>query len=170
MNLKIVMNKTLSLDPYQLKHIVFILFFSMDFVSVKAKEGDAHPLGALAVGTLVHNVEIFPEEGGKKARAAGTCCQLVRKIGDRCIVRLPSKHEIEVSHNCMVTIGRVSNVDHGDKHIGSPNRMRWLGIMQRSGLWHRKTGYNGRKIRPLPPVRVYNKPKPPTPSMYKYTF
>ena len=39
-------------------------------------------------------------------------------------------------------------------HIGSPNRMRWLGIKQRSGLWHRKTGRFGRKIRALPPVKI----------------
>ncbi|KAL5014194.1 hypothetical protein ScPMuIL_008464 [Solemya velum] len=107
-------------------------------IAVKAEEGDAHPLGALPLGTLVHNVELYPGAGGCVSRAAGTCAQLVRKIGDRCIVKMPSKREINLSQECMATVGRVSNVDHNKEQIGSPGRARWLGIRPRSGWWHRK--------------------------------
>ncbi|XP_014768002.1 39S ribosomal protein L2, mitochondrial isoform X1 [Octopus bimaculoides] len=139
-------------------------------MAVKANEGDSYPLGALPIGTLVHNVEIYTDNYGKMARAAGTCAQLVRKVGNQCVVRLPSKREICVSKHCMATVGRVSNVEHNKEHIGSAQRSRWLGIRPQSGLWHRKTGYNGRKIRPVPPLKTYSKSKPAKPAMHVFSF
>lgn len=139
-------------------------------IPVRAYEGDSHPVGALPVGTLVHNLEIYEDDFGRIARAAGTSAQLVRKIGDKCILRMPSKREICISQHCMATVGRVSNIDHDKEHIGSPQRSRWLGIRPQSGWWHRKTGYNGRKIRPIPPMKTYSKPPPPKPDSHKYSF
>lgn len=49
--------------------------------------------------------------------------------------------------------GRLSNVDHGTTPIGSPQRNRWLGNRPRSGLWQRKSGRHGRKIKPPKPVK-----------------
>lgn len=60
---------------------------------------------------------------------------------------------------CMATVGRVSNIGHQDEHIGSHQKNRELGNRPRSGLWQRKTGRFGRKIRPLPPMK-YMKPPP----------
>lgn len=144
------------------------LDFVFQFSSVRAAEGDAHPVGSLPLGTIVHNVEIFPGEGGKFARAAGTSAQLMRKVDERCILRLPSKREISVSQECMVTVGRVSNIDHNKKPIGKAGRSRWLGIRPQSGLWHRKTGYNGRKIKAAKPVKVYA--KKPSKKPLRHTF
>lgn len=139
-------------------------------IAVRAAEGDAHPVGSLPLGSIVHNVELYPGEGGVVARAAGTSAQLLRKVGDRCILRMPSKREINVSQECMVTVGRVSNIDHNKKIIGKAGRNRWFGVRPQSGRWQRKTGYNGRKIRPIKATRVYVKPPPGRPALYKFTL
>lgn len=127
-----------------------------DLLIVRPKEGDAHPLGALPVGTEICCVQKYPNEPSTIAISAGTHCVLIRKVGGQCVVQLPSKHEISVDQQCTATIGRVSNSEHSSIPIGSPNRLRWLGFRPRSGLWHRKDGYCGRKVRPLPPVKVFN--------------
>ena len=127
--------------------------------SVKAEEMDAYPLGSLAVGTVVHNIEMYPGEGGKIARAAGTCGIIARKVNDTVVVKMPSKREMCVAKECMATVGRVSNVDNDKEIMGSPNRMRWLGIRPRSGLWQRKTGKHGRKIRRIKPMKVFDAAK-----------
>ena len=61
---------------------------------------------------------------------------------------------------CQCVVGKVSIHPLKALHIGSPNRMRWLGIRPQSGLWHRKTGRFGRKIRALPPVKMVMREKP----------
>nr|CAG4648214.1 EOG090X0COM [Moina brachiata]SVE93240.1 EOG090X0COM [Moina brachiata] len=129
-------------------------------IAIRPKEGDAHPLGALPVGTEVCCVEKFPGEGSFVAVTAGSHAVLLRKVGDRCIIQLPSKQEISVKQECMATVGRVSNPEHSSIPIGSAQRLRWLGYRPRSGLWHRKDGRFGRKIRPLPPIKVMEKKKP----------
>eukprot|EP00916_Digyalum_oweni_P022054 GHVL01036601.1.p1 GENE.GHVL01036601.1~~GHVL01036601.1.p1 ORF type:complete len:293 (+),score=16.08 GHVL01036601.1:150-1028(+) len=139
-------------------------------IAVRASEGDSHPVGSLPLGSVVHNVERYTGEGGTIARAAGTSAQLVRKIDDRCILRMPSKREINVSQECMVTLGRVSNVDHNKIPVGKAGRNRWFGIRPQSGWWHRKTGYNGRKIKPIKPTKVYLKPPSAKPAIHKFTF
>ncbi|KAK7865329.1 hypothetical protein R5R35_007412 [Gryllus longicercus] len=125
--------------------------------AVRAKEGDAHPLAALPVGTVVHNVEKFPGEGGKYGLSAGTFCTILRHLGDRIIVQLSSKREVSLARECMATVGRVSNVIHNQIPIGSAQRSRELGNRPRSGLWQRKTGRHGRKLRKLPPIQEVNK-------------
>ncbi|KAF4106197.1 39S ribosomal protein L2, mitochondrial [Onychostoma macrolepis] len=124
-------------------------------MAVLAKEGDSHPLGALPVGTLVNNLELVPGKGAQYIRAAGTCGVLLRKVNGTAIVQLPSKHQIQVLETCMVTVGRVSNADHNKRVIGKAGRNRWLGIRPSSGLWQRKGGWAGRKIRPLPPMKSF---------------
>jgi len=137
---------------------------------VRPSEGDAWPLGALPVGTVVHNVETLPGNGGYFARAAGTCCQILRKIPGRVIVQIPSKREVSLSEECMATVGRVSNTDHNKIPIGSAQANRWLGNRPCSGLWHRKDGYCGRKIRAIPPMKVYDGKKPKLPPVYKLSI
>lgn len=61
----------------------------------------------------------------------------------------------QVLETCMVTVGRVSNIDHNKRIIGKAGRNRWLGIRPSSGLWQRKGGWAGRKIKPLPPMKTY---------------
>ncbi|XP_046406574.1 39S ribosomal protein L2, mitochondrial [Ischnura elegans] len=132
-------------------------------IPVRVYEGDAHPLGAYPIGTQVCDVEMIPGKGGFLAHGAGTCCTVVRRIGDRVIVQLPSKQELSLQQECMAVAGRMSNVMHNKTPIGSAQKNRELGNRPRSGLWQRKTGRFGRKIRPLPPVRVISSEKPEDP-------
>ncbi|XP_076650407.1 mitochondrial ribosomal protein L2 [Halictus rubicundus] len=121
---------------------------------VRAKEGDAYPLGALPIGTLVSSVEKYPGMGGALINAAGTYGVITASDGDdRMIVKMPSKQEYSLHNTCMATVGRLSNVEHGSTPIGSAQKMRELGNRPRSGLKQKKTGRSGRKIRRLPPVR-----------------
>ncbi|XP_037540794.1 39S ribosomal protein L2, mitochondrial [Nematolebias whitei] len=124
-------------------------------MAVAANEGDAYPLGALPVGTLVNNLELQPMKGSEFIRAAGTNGVLLRKINGTAIVQLPSKQQVQVRDTCMVTVGRVSNVDHNKQHIGKAGRNRWFGVRPSSGLWKKKGGWAGRKIKPLPPMKSY---------------
>ncbi|XP_057703851.1 39S ribosomal protein L2, mitochondrial [Corythoichthys intestinalis] len=124
-------------------------------MAVSANEGDSYPLGALPVGTLVNNLEVQPGRGAQYIRAAGTNGVLLRKVNGTAIVQLPSKRQVQVLETCMVTVGRVSNVDHNKRIIGKAGRNRWLGIRPSSGLWQRKGGWAGRKIKPLPPMKSF---------------
>ncbi|XP_008941867.1 PREDICTED: 39S ribosomal protein L2, mitochondrial, partial [Merops nubicus] len=124
-------------------------------LSVSAHEGDAYPLGALPIGTLVCNLESHPGKGAQYIRAAGTCGVLLRKVNGTAIVQLPSKRQMQVLETCVATVGRVSNVDHNKRVIGKAGRNRWLGKRPHTGLWHRKGGWAGRKIKPLPPMKSY---------------
>lgn len=116
-------------------------------IPVRANEGDAYPLGALPVGTLVHNIEKYPGCNINFVLAAGCYATIMRKFDDRVVVLMPNKREIALLQTCMATVGRLSNVDHAKTHIGSPNRNRELGNRPRSGLWQRKSGRHGRKIK-----------------------
>ncbi|KAJ0175076.1 hypothetical protein K1T71_009217 [Dendrolimus kikuchii] len=120
---------------------------------VRANEGDAYVLGALPIGTIVHCIEKEPGRGGLYIHAAGTSGTILRKQDDRVIVQMPSKHQFSFDQHCMAVVGRLSNVQHGSTPIGSPQRNRWLGNRPRSGLWQRKTGRHGRKIKPPKPVK-----------------
>ncbi|XP_071477471.1 LOW QUALITY PROTEIN: large ribosomal subunit protein uL2m-like [Diadema antillarum] len=127
-------------------------------MTVVANEGDAYPLGALAIGSLVHCVELFPGKGAERVRAGGTSAQILRKVGGQVILQLPSKLQISVSERCMATVGRVSGDQHNRMFIGKAGRSRWFGRRPSSGLWKRKGGWAGRKIKPLPPIKVYMDP------------
>lgn len=129
-------------------------------IPVIPSEGDCYTLGALPVGTMVNCVEKYPGLGGFLIHAAGTYGTITRKDGDRVIVKIPSKREFSLSEYCMATVGRISNEGHHKVHIGSAQANRWLGNRPRSGLWHRKTGKHGRKIKRLPPVRRYDTHEP----------
>ncbi|KAM7308737.1 39S ribosomal protein L2, mitochondrial [Ixodes scapularis] len=131
-------------------------------IPVRPRDGDAHPLGALPVSTLVHHVEKYPGDGGTLCRAAGASAQLLRKVDGRVILQLPSKRQVSLSELCMAVVGQVSNANRMETFypIGSPNRLRRLGKRPQSGFWHRKDGYCGRKVRPLPPVKVYPLQRP----------
>ncbi|XP_011314669.1 39S ribosomal protein L2, mitochondrial [Fopius arisanus] len=126
-------------------------------IPVRAFEGDAYPLGALSVGTNVYNIEKYPEKGGTLINAAGTSGTIIRKDGhDRVIVQLPSKRLVSLFHTCLACVGRVSNILHGETPIGSAQKNRELGNRPRSGLWQRKTGRFGRKIKPPRPIKYYD--------------
>ena len=91
------------------------------------KPGNAMPLAAIPVGTIVHNVEMKPEGGGKIARAAGQYVQLVGKDAGYAQIKLMSGELRVVRGECMATIGAVSNPDNANVQIGKAGRSRWLG-------------------------------------------
>jgi large subunit ribosomal protein L2 len=95
---------------------------------VDVKPGNAMPLSAMPVGTIVHNVELKPGAGGKLARAAGTYSQLVGRDAGYALLRLSSGEQRMVRQECMATVGAVSNPDNQNTSIGKAGRKRWLGI------------------------------------------
>jgi large subunit ribosomal protein L2 len=95
--------------------------------SADVKPGNAMPLGAIPVGTIVHNVELKIGKGGQLARSAGTYVQIVGRDGDYVIIRLSTSEQRLVHGRCMATIGAVSNPDKMNTTIGKAGRQRWRG-------------------------------------------
>ena len=91
------------------------------------KPGNAMPLKAVPVGTIIHNVEMKPEKGGQIARSAGTYAQLVGRDAGYAQIRLMSGELRMVNDNCMATIGAVSNSDHLNINLGKAGRKRHMG-------------------------------------------
>ncbi len=94
---------------------------------VDIKPGNAMPLAAIPVGTIVHNVELKAGAGGKMARSAGTYAQLVGKDAGYAQIKLQSGELRVVRAECMATVGAVSNPDNMNQSIGKAGRSRWLG-------------------------------------------
>ncbi|MCS7221651.1 MAG: 50S ribosomal protein L2 [Anaerolineae bacterium] len=91
------------------------------------RPGNALPLANIPLGTMVHNVELYPGRGGQLARSAGAAAQLLAKEGDYAQLRLPSGEVRRVHLRCMATIGQVGNIDHANISLGKAGRKRWLG-------------------------------------------
>ncbi|WP_428374526.1 50S ribosomal protein L2 [Lichenicoccus sp.] len=94
---------------------------------VDIKPGNAMPLSAIPVGTIVHNVELKAGAGGKMVRSAGTYAQLVGKDSGYAQIKLQSGELRLVRSECMATVGAVSNPDNMNQSIGKAGRSRWLG-------------------------------------------
>src|SRR5262245_20596901 len=92
------------------------------------KPGNALPLQNIPTGTLVHNVELKPGQGGKMARSAGSGVQLVGKDEGGAVLRLPSGELRRVPLACRATVGQVGNVDHENITGGKAGRSRWKGV------------------------------------------
>ena len=96
-------------------------------VNADIKPGNALPLTAIPVGTVIHNIELYPGKGGQLARSAGNMAQLMAKEGKYALLRLPSGELRNVPVNCMATIGQVSNTEHENINIGKAGRKRHMG-------------------------------------------
>ncbi|MBN1248374.1 MAG: 50S ribosomal protein L2 [Anaerolineae bacterium] len=94
---------------------------------VDIRVGNTLMLSRIPVGTLVHNVELYPGRGGQMVRAAGAAAQLMAREGDYVTLRLPSGEMRRVRAECMATIGQVGNVDHANVKLGKAGRKRWMG-------------------------------------------
>jgi large subunit ribosomal protein L2 len=92
------------------------------------KPGNNLSLGAIPVGTLIHNIEVIPGQGGKLARSAGGYAQLMAKESEYCQVKMPSGEIRKLHTRCRASIGQLSNPDHENITIGKAGRSRWLGI------------------------------------------
>ncbi|HMA29543.1 MAG TPA: 50S ribosomal protein L2 [Thermoanaerobaculia bacterium] len=89
--------------------------------------GNALPLKAIPLGTVVHNVEFKPGGGGQMARSAGAGAQLMAKEGAYALLRVPSGELRRVGVDCYATIGQVGNLEHENISVGKAGRNRWLG-------------------------------------------
>lgn len=89
--------------------------------------GNAMFLKNIPLGTLVHNVELRPGQGGKMARSAGSYVQLAAREGKYATVKMPSGETRMILTSCMATIGTVSNEEHDKVSHGKAGRVRWLG-------------------------------------------
>src|ERR1700749_30018 len=95
---------------------------------VDIKPGNAMPLSAIPVGTIIHNIEMKVGAGGKIARSAGTFAQLVGKDAGYAQIKLSSGELRVVRSECMASVGAVSNPDNMNQKLGKAGRMRWLGF------------------------------------------
>jgi large subunit ribosomal protein L2 len=89
--------------------------------------GNTLPLAEIPLGTLVHNIELHPGQGGIMARSAGTHAQLTSREGRYVTLKLPSGETRMVLTTCRATVGIVGNTDHNLEKSGKAGRNRWLG-------------------------------------------
>ncbi len=91
------------------------------------KPGNALPLRAIPLGTVIHNIELVPGKGGQLVRSAGTAAQLVAKEGKYAQIRLPSGEVRMVHLECKATIGQVGHAEHENESLGKAGKSRYLG-------------------------------------------
>jgi large subunit ribosomal protein L2 len=91
------------------------------------RPGNALPLRVIPTGTVVHNVELVPRQGGRLGRAAGSAIQVVAKEGGMVTLRLPSTEMRLVQADCRATVGTLSNPEHQNVKLGKAGRSRHLG-------------------------------------------
>ena len=92
------------------------------------KPGNALPFANIPVGTIIHNIELYPGHGAQLVRSAGNMAQLMAKENGYALVRLPSGEMRNIPLNCMATIGQASNLDHENVNIGKAGRTRHMGV------------------------------------------
>jgi large subunit ribosomal protein L2 len=101
----------------------------MSGLGAEIRPGNALPLHAIPLGTLIHNVELQVGRGGQMVRSAGTSARLMSKDHPKYVLlRLPSGEERYVPQECLATIGQVGNVEHGNIKLGKAGRKRHMGI------------------------------------------
>ena len=96
--------------------------------SADIKAGNALPLSAIPVGTLVHNVELQPGNGGILVRTAGASAQLMAKEGKYATLKMPSGEMRLILLTCKATVGQVGNLDHELVSLGKAGRKRHMGV------------------------------------------
>lgn len=99
---------------------------------VAPEVGNTLFLSEIPLGTVVHNIELYPGQGAVMARSAGTYAQLLAREGKYAILKLPSGDTRMVLVNCRATVGVVSNPDHSLESDGKAGRKRWLGRRPRN--------------------------------------
>ena len=111
----------LAPDGLKVGHII------MNGEGADIKIGNAMPISAIPVGTIIHNIELYPGKGGQLVRSAGNYAQLIAKEGQYGLVRLPSGETRNIPLNCIATVGQVSNLDHANVNLGKAGRKRHMG-------------------------------------------
>jgi len=94
--------------------------------------GNTLPLSDMPLGSIIHNIELNPGQGGKIVRSAGANAQLTSRDGKYVVVKLPSGETRMILSTCMATMGSLSNPDHSLENKGKAGRNRWLGRRPRT--------------------------------------
>ena len=95
---------------------------------IDIRPGNTLPISDIPVGTIIHNIELYPGKGAQLVRTAGAQAQLMAKENGTAQVRLPSGEVRRVRLDCKATIGQVSNIEHDTVKIGKAGRKRHMGI------------------------------------------
>ena len=137
--------KTLEYDPNRSAHIALVQYEDgekryilapeglkvgdviMAGPNADIKPGNALPFANIPVGTIIHNIELYPGKGGQLVRSAGNMAQLMAKENGYALVRLPSGEMRNIPLNCIATVGQVGNVDHENVNLGKAGRKRHMG-------------------------------------------
>ena len=128
------------------------------------KPGNAMPLQAMPIGTIVHNIEMKPGKGGQMARAAGAYAQYIGRDGGYAQLRLNSGELRRVRQECVATVGAVSNPDNSNQDFGKAGRTRWRGKrpsvrgVAMNPIDHPHGGGEGRTSGGRHPVTPWGKP------------
>lgn len=129
------------------------------------KTGNALPVINIPLGTIIHNIELRPGQGGKIARSAGAYAQLVAKDKKLCQLKLASSEVRYVPSNCMATIGQVGNAEKENISIGKAGRSRWKGKrphvrgVAMNPVDHPLGGGEGKSSGGRPPVSPWSQPE-----------
>ncbi|MBR6411379.1 MAG: 50S ribosomal protein L2 [Clostridia bacterium] len=92
------------------------------------KPGNTLPIANIPVGTMIHNIELYPGKGAQLVRSAGVFAQLIAKENGSAQVRLPSGEVRIIRLDCKATIGQVGNIEHDTVKLGKAGRKRHMGI------------------------------------------
>ena len=92
------------------------------------KPGNTLPIENIPVGTIIHNIELYPGKGGQLVRSAGAQAQLMAKENGMAQVRLPSGEVRLVRLDCKATIGQIGNIEHDTIKVGKAGKTRHMGI------------------------------------------
>src|SRR5699024_7936220 len=138
--------KTIEYDPNRTANIALIAYADgekayilapeglkvgmkiMNGENAEVRPGNCLPLASIPVGTMVHNVELYPGHGGQLVRSAGNGAQLMAKEGKYATLRLPSGEMRMVPLVCRATIGIVGNAEHNLINVGKAGRTRHMEI------------------------------------------
>ena len=96
--------------------------------SADIKPGNCLPIANIPLGTVIHNIELYPGRGAQLVRSAGGAAQLMAKEGEAAQVRLPSGEVRYIRMNCKATIGQVGNIDYENVQIGKAGRTSHKGF------------------------------------------
>ena len=142
--------KTIEYDPNRTARIALVVYANgekryiiapaglqvgqtiMSGTGVAPEVGNTLYLSEIPLGTVVHNIELKPGQGGIMARSAGSYAQLLAREGKHAVLKLPSGETRMVLTTCKATVGTVSNSDHALERSGKVGRSRWLGIRPRT--------------------------------------
>lgn len=100
--------------------------------NVAPEVGNTLPLANMPLGSILHNIELYPGKGGAIVRSAGSSAQLLAKEERYGVIKLPSGEIRRILLDCMATVGTVSNPDHTLISYGKAGRKRWLGRKPRT--------------------------------------